>query len=121
MKLSDVVARHGFSPSQMGVGIIKDAKLYERSGGNGVTELLCVQKIGNIMKVNRMVVMIAQDQSGQPVVMPVGTPVDKIIKKEELEKYLNVTLSVPQDAEPIFNMNDFAKGFNMDDIGGFAF
>ena len=115
MKLSDVVSRHGFSPSDLGQ--IDNAKLYERDAGNAISELLCVQKIGNIMKVNRIAIMIAQGPDGKPIILPVGSAVDKILKKEELENYLNATLSVPQDraTEP------FAKEFNLNDFAGFAF
>ena len=96
MKLTDLVAQHGFSPSDL--GSIKDAKLYERDAGNAISELLCVQKIGNIMKVNRITIMIAQGPGGQPIIFPVGSAVDKIVPKGELENYLNSTLAVPQDA-----------------------
>ena len=96
MKLSDVVSRHGFFPSDLGQ--IDNAKLYERDAGNSLSELLCVQKIGNIMKVNRLTIMVAQGPDGKPIIMPIGTAVDKILKKEELENYLNTTLAVPQDA-----------------------
>ena len=100
MKLSDVVSRHGFSPSDLGQ--IDNAKLYERDAGNAISELLCVQKIGNIMKVNRIAIMIAQGPDGRPMIMPLGTAVDKIVPKGELEKYLNSTLSVPQEAANIW-------------------
>ena len=96
MKLSDVVSRHGFTPSDLGQ--IDNAKLYERDAGNAISELLCVQKIGNIMKVNRMAIMVAQGPDGRPIIMPIGTPVDKIVPKDDLEKYLNTTLAVPQEA-----------------------
>ena len=96
MRLSEVVSRHGFSPSDLGQ--IENAKLYERDAGNAISELLCVQKIGNIMKVNRIAIMIAQGPNGQPMIMPLGTPVDKIVPKGELENYLNSTLAVPQEA-----------------------
>ena len=96
MKLTDVVARHGFFPSDL--GSIDNAKLYERDAGNAVSELLCVQKIGNIMKVNRICIMIMQGQDGKPIIMPVGSAVDKIVPKEELEKYLDITLAIPQES-----------------------
>ena len=100
MKLTDVVARHGFFPSDL--GSIQNAKLYERDAGNAVSELLCVQKIGNVMKVNRICIMIGQGPDGKPIILPVGSAVDKIIPKEELEKYLNMTLAVPQEAANIW-------------------
>ena len=100
MKLTDVVAKHGFFPSDL--GSIQDAKLYERDAGNAISELLCVQKIGNIMKVNRICIMIAQGADGRPIIAPVGSPVDKIVPKGELENYLNITLAVPQESANIW-------------------
>ena len=45
MKLTEVVAQHGFSPSDLRE--IQNAKLYQRQNPDGVLELLCVQKIGD--------------------------------------------------------------------------
>ena len=100
MKLTDVVAKHGFFPSDL--GSIQDAKLYERDAGNAISELLCIQKIGNIMKVNRICIMIGQGADGKPIIVPVGSPVDKIVPKGELENYLNITLAVPQESANIW-------------------
>jgi len=86
MKLTDLVRMHGFEPSDMAQ--IKDAKLYERDNGNLVSEFLCVQKIGNIMKVSRIALQVLPQ-----LIIPLGTPVDKIVPKEELEAYLKLTLT----------------------------
>ena len=51
MKLRNVVAEHGFAPSQLGE--IENAKLYARHNEDGVMELLCIQKVGNVMRVDR--------------------------------------------------------------------
>ena len=100
MKLSDVVSRHGFFPSDLGE--IQNAKLYERDAGNAISELLCVQKIGNVMKVNRICILINQGPDGKPIILPVGSIVDKIVPKGELENYLNITLAVPQESANIW-------------------
>ena len=50
MKLSDVVAQHGYQPSELGE--IEKARLYERRNADGALELLCVQKIGNVFRVD---------------------------------------------------------------------
>ena len=57
MKLSAVVKRHGFEKSDMAE--IKDALLYERDNLDGVSEFLCVQKVGNIMRVNRIALLLS--------------------------------------------------------------
>ena len=91
MKLTEVVARHGFSPSDMGE--IQNAKLYQRQNPDGVLELLCVQKIGNVMRVDRQPLM-AIPFGDQPMLIPVGEGVKNlIIRKEQVEKYLNSTLA----------------------------
>ena len=69
MKLTEVVARHGFSPSDLGE--IQNAKLYQRQNPDGVLELLCVQKIGNVMRVDRQPLM-AIPLGDQPMLLPVG-------------------------------------------------
>ena len=51
MKLSDVVAQHGYQLSELGE--IEKARLYERRNADGALELLCVQKIGNVFRVDR--------------------------------------------------------------------
>ncbi len=94
MKLTEVVARHGFSPSDMGE--IQNAKLYQRQNPDGVLELLCVQKIGDVMRVDRQPLM-AIPLGDQPVLVPVGEGVSNmIIRKEQVEKYLNSTLAPAQ-------------------------
>ena len=88
MKLSDVVSRHGFSPSQLGE--IEKAKLYERINQDGATELLCVQKIGNVFRVDRQALMIIPGLGA----VPIGEGLSNfIIPKEELEKFLDNTLA----------------------------
>ena len=51
MKLSDVVANHGFAPCNL--ARIEDALLYQREHHDGIVELLCVQKIVAEMRVDR--------------------------------------------------------------------
>ena len=85
MKLSKVVAKHGFSPSDLGK--IKNAKLYQRQNDDGVLELLCVQKIGNVMKVDRIALA-----SMMGMLLPMSEPMNQIIPKENVEDYLNKTL-----------------------------
>ena len=94
MKLTEVVARHGFSPSDLGE--IQNAKLYQRQNPDGVLELLCVQKIGDVMRVDRQP-MMAIPLGDQPILIPVGEGVKNlIIRKEQVEKYLNSTLAPAQ-------------------------
>ena len=94
MKLTEVVARHGFSPSDLGE--IQNAKLYQRQNPDGVLELLCVQKIGDVMRVDRQPLM-ALPFGDQPVLVPIGEGVNNmIIRKEQVEKYLNSTLAPAQ-------------------------
>ena len=86
MKLSKVVAKHGFSPSDLGK--VKDAKLYQRQNADGVLELLCVQKIGNVMRIDRIALA-----SMMGTLLPVSEPVNQLIHKENTEDYLNTTLA----------------------------
>ena len=86
MRLSDVVAKHGFSPSDLGK--IKDAKLYQRQNNDGMLELLCVQRIGNVMRVDRIALA-----SMMGALLPVSEPLNQILPKEEVEDYLNKTLA----------------------------
>ena len=85
MKLTNVVAKHGFVPSALAQ--INNAKLYERNNSDGVTELLCVQKIGKGMRVDRMPLLIA---SG--LIVPIGEAVKQILPISELEGFLDITL-----------------------------
>ncbi len=85
MKLTDVVKKHGFKPSELAE--IKNAKLYQRVNPDGVNELLCVQKIGNVMRIDRLAVM-----NWDGMVLPVGQPVNQILPKEDVEGYLDTTL-----------------------------
>lgn len=86
MKLTDVVKQYGFEPSDMAE--IKDAKLYERDNMDGVSEFLCVQKIGNIMRINRIALLI-----GNGMVLPISDKLDKLLPTEQVEDYLTKTLS----------------------------
>ena len=94
MKLSDVVAEHGFRPSEL--GSIENAKLYERLNNDGVMELLCVQKMGQVMRVDRqpLLAINPEDVQGKPMLLPIGTGVNnKIVPRDTLEDYLNTTLA----------------------------
>lgn len=83
MKLSKVVAKHGFKTSQLGE--INKAKLYERTSPNsGATELLCVQKIGNVFKVDTIELL-----NFGSMVLPMGGRSSEIIPRDDLEGYLN--------------------------------
>ena len=94
MKLSDVVAEHGFRPSEL--GSIENAKLYERHNNDGVMELLCVQKMGQVMRVDRqpLLTVSTEDVQETPMVLPIGTGINnQIVPRESLEDYLNTTLA----------------------------
>ena len=94
MKLTEVVAQHGFSPSDLGE--IQNAKLYQRQNPDGVLELLCVQKIGNVMRVDRQPLM-AIPLGDQPMLVPIGEGLNNmIIPKEQVESFLNSTLTPAQ-------------------------
>ena len=86
MKLSKVVAKHGFSPSNLGK--VKNAKLYQRQNADGVLELLCVQKIGNVMRIDRIALA-----SMMGMLLPMSEPVNELVPKENTEDYLNTTLA----------------------------
>ena len=87
MKLTDVVKQHGFQVSN--IADIKNAKLYTRVNPDGVLEILCVQRVGNLFRIDRMpVIQLAPD-----VLFPIGEGVsNKMIPKEECERYLNAPL-----------------------------
>ena len=93
MKLTEVVSRHGFAPSSLGE--IQNAKLYERQNPDGVIELLCVQKIGNVMRIDRKPLIYMR---GEPsVLFPIGEGVSNlIIPMEQVETFLNSTLAPAQ-------------------------
>ena len=86
MKLTDVVKQHGFVPSDMAE--IENAKLYQRINQDGVSELLCVQKIGNVMRINRIALLV-----GSGIVLPLSEPLDQILPTDKVEDYLTKTLS----------------------------
>ena len=94
MKLSDVVAEHGFRPSEL--GSIENAKLYERHNIDGVMELLCVQKMGQVMRVDRqpLLAISTEDVQKTPMLLPIGTGINnQIVPRDNLEDYLNTTLA----------------------------
>ena len=86
MKLTDVVSQHGFHPSDLGE--IHNAKLYQRQNTDGAMELLCVQKIGNVMKVNHIALMNLMG-----MMLPMNEPLDQIVPKERVEEFLNTILN----------------------------
>jgi hypothetical protein len=86
VKLTSVVAQHGFTPSDLGE--IHNAKLYQRENSDGALELLCVQKIGNVMKVNHIALMNLMG-----MMIPMNEPLDQIIPKEKVEEFLNAVLT----------------------------
>ena len=93
LRLSDVVANHGFAPCNLAT--IEDARLYQREHDDGVLELLCVQKIGAEMRVDRqpLIPLVIDGQLTMPVFLPVGKAVsDQHIPTDRLEDYLNTTL-----------------------------
>ena len=94
MKLSDVVAEHGFRPSEL--GSIENAKLYERHNNDGVMELLCVQRTGQLMRVDRqpLLAISTEDVQKTPMLLPIGTGINnQIVPRDSLEDYLNTTLA----------------------------
>ena len=94
MKLSDVVAEHGFRPCEL--GSIENAKLYERHNNDGVMELLCVQNMGQVMRVDRqpLLAVSTEDLHETPMLLPVGTGIsNQIVPRDNLEDYLNSTLT----------------------------
>ena len=94
MKLSDVVAEHGFRPSEL--GSIENAKLYERHNNDGVMELLCVQRMGQVMRVDRqpLLAISTEDVQKTPMLLPIGTGINnQIVPRDSLEDYLNTTLA----------------------------
>ncbi len=88
MKLTDVVAQHGFFPSDLGE--IHNAKLYQRQNSDGALELLCIQKIGNVMKVNHIAVLQMMG-----MILPMNEPLNQIVPKEQVEGFLNTILTQP--------------------------
>ena len=94
MKLSDVVAEHGFRPCEL--GSIENAKLYERHNNDGVMELLCVQKLGEMMRVDRqpLVAISTEDLHQPPLLLPIGTGINnRVVPRDSLEDYLKSTLA----------------------------
>ena len=94
MKLSDVVAEHGFRPCEL--GSIENAKLYERHNNDGVMELLCVQRMGQVMRVDRqpLLAISTEDVQKTPMLLPIGTGINnQIVPRDSLEDYLNTTLA----------------------------
>ncbi len=93
MRLTDVVAHHGFAPCNLAT--IENARLYQREHDDGVLELLCVQKIGSEMRVDRqpLIPLVIDWRLSMPVLLPVGEAIsDQRVPTERLEDYLNTTL-----------------------------
>ena len=88
MKLSDVVAQHGYQPSELGE--IEKARLYERRNADGALELLCVQKIGNVFRVDRQA--LAELPGLGMLALGQGVA-NELIPRAELEGYLQATLA----------------------------
>tara|TARA_Y100001970_G_C14016356_1_gene741142 strand:+ start:322 stop:594 length:273 start_codon:yes stop_codon:yes gene_type:complete len=89
MKLTDVVSKHGFKPADE-LGQIDNAKLYVRTHKNGIVELLCVQKIGDVFRIDCIPLIQAQNQLA--MVKGYGFH-NEIVHKEDCEGYLNLTLA----------------------------
>ena len=86
MKLTSLVSQHGFTPSDL--GDIENAKLYQRQNPDGALELLCVQKIGNVFRVDRQAL-----GSMMGMLVPLGEGLSNfIVPKDELEGFLGKTL-----------------------------
>ncbi len=85
MKLTNVVAKYGFVPSTLAQ--INNSNLYDRKNSDLVKELLCVQRIGNGMRVERMLLLIAAG-----LIIPIGEAVQEILPTSELEGFLEETL-----------------------------
>ena len=87
MKLTNLVSQHGFAPSDL--GDIENAKLYQRQNQDGALELLCVQKIGNVFRVDRQALLMMG-----PMLLPLGEGLRNfIVPKDELEGFLGNTLT----------------------------
>ena len=93
MRLTEVVANHGFAPCNLAT--IENARLYQREHDDGVLELLCVQKIGTEMRVDRqpLIPLVIEGKLSMPVLLPVGEAIsDQRIPTNQLEYYLNTIL-----------------------------
>ena len=93
MRLTEVVANHGFAPCNLAT--IENARLYQREHDDGVLELLCVQKIGTEMRGDRqpLIPLVIEGKLSMPVLLPVGEAIsDQRIPTNQLEYYLNTTL-----------------------------
>jgi hypothetical protein len=83
LKPTDIVARHGYRPSDLGE--INQARLYERHHPDGARTLLCVQKIGQRFRLDRQAFTAVPGLG----VRPLGAGVAKaIIPCDALEAYL---------------------------------
>ncbi len=86
--ITELVTKHGFLPSTMGE--ITNAKLYERHNQDGATEFLCVQKIGNVFRVDRQAVMMFPGLGA----LKLGEGLSNyILPKQQLIDFLSTTLS----------------------------
>ena len=89
MKLTDVVATHGFQPCEL--VDINNAKLYQRKVNGEIAEVLCVQKIGDIFRIDSVLLM----ELAPGMLVPVGQGVsNQLVPKDLLEKYLSKALSL---------------------------
>ena len=108
MKLTDLVATYGYAPSDKGE--ISKAKLYERTNPDGVTELLCVQKVGYLFRVDLLPLMLHPMFGAQVVGQPLQ---NYMIHKDELEEFLKGFLTQPPPApkhDPRRTYMDFDLG-----------
>ena len=93
MQLSDVVASHGFQPCPL--ARVDNGRLYQRQNLDGVLELLCIQKIGDSMRVDRqpLIPLNPGDIFNAPLFLPIGEAIsDCRLPRDQLEDYLNTTL-----------------------------
>ena len=59
-------------------------------------ELLCVQKLGEMMRVDRqpLVAISTEDLHQPPLLLPIGTGINnRVVPRDSLEDYLNSTLA----------------------------
>ena len=88
-----MVASHGFKPCRL--ARIDNGRLYQRQNLDGVLELLCIQKICDIMLVDRqpLIPLNPRDLFNAPLFLPIGEAIsDCRLPKDQLEDYLNTTL-----------------------------
>ena len=89
MKLTDVVAQHGYEPADE-LGQIENAKLYAR-GRNGMIELLCVQKQGDKFRIDNL--PLVPTPQGLGMMRGRGFS-NQYIPKDRCEEFLNEYLAL---------------------------